>query len=103
MNALDFMLKNTEVLHISIVVILIVSFLYFRQIEQIHFFVIVVFIAVKFTTASYVDLYIEKKRALKEFAEVHFIGVKVLTSLIITIPFVLLAFYTGHHIPMHNE
>jgi|TARA_B110001469_G_scaffold127790_1_gene150546 hypothetical protein len=100
MVPIDWMLKNTKVMDISIIVILMGSFIIFTKIKKINYFFIAIFLAIKFTFSSYVDDYIERKRELTVFKETHFISVKVLLSLIVSIPFLLLGFFLGKHIPL---
>ena len=100
---LDFMLKNVIFLYTSIIFILIGSYVLFSHINKINFFYFAVFITIKFTTASYIDHYIRKKRELNEFEETNYLGVKILLSLIITIPFLLLAYYISDVVPISNN
>ena len=97
------MLDNKTDLHLSLAFILIGSFILFIKINKINFFFFAIFIAIKFITSSYIDKYIDSKRELKQFSESHFITVKFLTSLIITIPFLSLGYLIGKHIPMSEE
>ena len=99
---IDWMLKNTKVMEVSIIIILISSFIVFTKIKKINFFFIAIFLAVKFTFSSYIDDYIDHKRALKTFKEHNFVGVKVLTSLMVSIPFLLLGFYLGKRVPLEE-
>ena len=102
MKPIDWMLKNTLMMEVSIIVILVGSFIVFTKIKKINFFFIAIFLAVKLTFSSYIDDYIDHKRTLKIFKERNFIGVKVLTSLIVSIPFLLLGFYLGKRVPLEE-
>ena len=102
MKPIDWMLKNTRMMEISIIVILVGAFIVFTKIKKINYFFIVIFLAIKFTFSSYIDDYIDHKRDLKKFKERNFIGVKVLTSLIVSIPFLLLGFYLGKRVPLEE-
>jgi hypothetical protein len=99
---IDWMLQNTRVMETSIIIILISSFIVFTKIKKINFFFIAIFLAVKFTFSSYIDDYIDHKRNLQIFKERNFVGVKVLSSLIISIPFLLLGFYLGKRVPLEE-
>jgi hypothetical protein len=100
---IDYMLHNNHDLHLSLGLILIGSFILFVKINKINFFFFAVFLGIKFTVSSYVDNYIDTKRELKQFSEAHFTTVKFLTSLIITIPFLILSYLIGQHIPLSDE
>jgi hypothetical protein len=102
LKPIDWMLKNTRMMEVSIIILLGGSFIVFTKIKKIHFFFIAIFLAVKFTFSSYIDDYIDHKRDLKTFKERNFIGVKVLTSLIVSIPFLLLGFYLGKRVPLEE-
>ena len=102
MKPIDWMLKNTRMMEVSIIVILVGAFIVFTKIKKINFFFIAIFLAVKFTFSSYIDDYIDNKRDLKTFKERNFIGVKVLTSLIVSIPFLLIGFYLGKRVPLEE-
>lgn len=102
-SIIDYMLYNQHDLYMSLALILIGSFILFTKLDKINFFFFAVFLAIKFTVSSYVDNYIDKKRELKQFSETHFTTVKFLVSLIITIPFLILSYVIGKHIPMSGE
>ena len=102
-SLIDYMLNNKYDLHLSIAFILIGSFILFIKINKINFFFFAVFLAIKFTASSYIDQYIDSKRQLKQFSETHFTTVKFLSSLLITIPFLILGYFIGKHIPMSDE
>lgn len=102
-NLIDYMLENEASLHISIALILSVSYIIFVKINKINFFFFTVFIGIKFCTSTYVDKYIEKKKKLQEFNESHILTVKFLTSIIVIIPFLILGYFIGKHIPLSEE
>ena len=100
---LDYMLKNEAAVQTSIAVILIATYLIFYKINKQILFFLTLFITIKFTISAYVDHYIDEKRELKTFTEAHFASVKILTTLIILVPFMLISYYIGINVPGWTE
>lgn len=100
---LDYMLKNEAAVQTSIAAILIATYLIFNKLNKQILFFLTLFITIKFTISAYVDHYIDEKRELKTFTEAHFASVKILTTLIVLVPFMLISYYIGFNVPEWAE
>ena len=86
---LDYLLDNPPVLYLTLVVVLVLSFLIFYKINRLSLFLLVLFVSFKLVLIGKLDDYLDSR---KKLVEKHYVTVTVLVSLSVTVPIILLLY-----------
>ena len=88
---LDIMLENERMMYLSLLIILIIGYLFFNNMKIKGLFILAVFIGVKLSIHNYVDNYIDSNKELKKISRTHIFACTMLVSLLITLPAMLIS------------
>ena len=94
MNSLffvDIMLKNENMLYISLLFVIVVGFIVFNKLDIKGLYLLALFIAAKVAVHVYIDDYIDSKRELENIKHSHIIMVTILISLLVSLPAIIIS------------
>ena len=92
---IDIMLKNENMLYISLLAIVIFGYIIFHKLNIKGLYLLALFIAAKVSVHRYIDNYIEHKKKLEDIKHSHIIIVTILISLLITLPAMIISKKVG--------
>jgi hypothetical protein len=88
---IDYMLKNENILYISLSIIVIVGYFVFQKLKIKGLYLLALFVAAKIAVHTYIDDYIDNKKKLESIKHSHIIMVTILISLLVSLPAMIIS------------